>query len=546
MTSIARPIRARGAAAALAVVALAAAGIVATPITAQAAAVDFAGTGALKSCVAAALSVSPSSTISAAQLADPAFTTLNCSYDKLTLITPLQYATNLKQVNLSGNNISDVTALSGLIKLKSLDLSVNDLTTIAPLASLEQLSTLDIGGNDVSDIGITAGMPLLSTLDITNNAIADISVLDAHYFTDLSLGDLGSTAPLDLSMLSGQLFLKKLTLNGPQITSLAAIAGRTNITQLILSQTGVTDFAPVKTLTNLTTFGLMFASEADVSFIADLHKLTGLLVYGVPLRSGLPISGLTQLQHLELMFCELAQLPSMAALTKLAYLHLDYNSLTDLTPAAGLPALTDFSATKQSVTVASAPAGTATTLPAVHAFDNALVPVTVTEGPGTVAGANILTSGATPTTVSWNTTVAVAMSQTGKFSGTLTQGVAESVPVPVPVVMPELPVAAPVVVAVPSVAAAPAPLTFAKKLTVTIKGAAKIGKTLKLTVTAPADGVRIAYQWYRNGKAIKKATKATYTVTATSKRSKLTVRVSASKPGYLTVTAKSKATSRVR
>ena len=49
------------------------------------------------------------------------------------------------------------------------------------------------------------------------------------------------------------------------------------------------------------------------------------------------------------------------------------------------------------------------------------------------------------------------------------------------------------------------------------------------------------YQWLRNGKAIKKATKASYKLTAKDKGKKVSVKVTYSKAGLTTVVKKSAA-----
>ena len=51
----------------------------------------------------------------------------------------------------------------------------------------------------------------------------------------------------------------------------------------------------------------------------------------------------------------------------------------------------------------------------------------------------------------------------------------------------------------------------------------------------PRPGVTVKYQWLRNGKAIKKATKASYKLTATDKGRKVSVKVTYSKAGLTTV-----------
>ena len=80
----------------------------------------------------------------------------------------------------------------------------------------------------------------------------------------------------------------------------------------------------------------------------------------------------------------------------------------------------------------------------------------------------------------------------------------------------------------------------------TITGTAKLGKKLKATTGSWTTGVAFTYKWLRNGKAITKATKPTYTLTAKDKGKKISVAVTGKKKGYLSVTKTSRATSSVR
>jgi protocatechuate 3,4-dioxygenase beta subunit len=82
--------------------------------------------------------------------------------------------------------------------------------------------------------------------------------------------------------------------------------------------------------------------------------------------------------------------------------------------------------------------------------------------------------------------------------------------------------------------------------TPSILGLVKVGK--KLTVRAGSWGpapVKLSYRWYANGKAIKGATKSSYKVVKSLKGKKITVKVTGSKAGYVTVTKASKATKKV-
>ncbi|HKT56928.1 MAG TPA: CHAP domain-containing protein [Microbacterium sp.] len=80
-----------------------------------------------------------------------------------------------------------------------------------------------------------------------------------------------------------------------------------------------------------------------------------------------------------------------------------------------------------------------------------------------------------------------------------------------------------------------------------IAGAATVGTTLTAQPGSwtPAP-VTLAYQWYRNGAAIAGATAATYTLVAADHGTAITVRVTGSKTGYLTVVKASAATALVQ
>lgn len=79
-----------------------------------------------------------------------------------------------------------------------------------------------------------------------------------------------------------------------------------------------------------------------------------------------------------------------------------------------------------------------------------------------------------------------------------------------------------------------------------IIGTAAIGQTL---TTVPGswgpEPVTLKYQWYRSGKAIKKATKATYTLVVADKGKAISVKVTGSKSGYSTKSRTSKSTAQV-
>lgn len=90
--------------------------------------------------------------------------------------------------------------------------------------------------------------------------------------------------------------------------------------------------------------------------------------------------------------------------------------------------------------------------------------------------------------------------------------------------------------------------SFTKKPTPKVTGTAKVGKTLKVNLGtwSPKSGTKFSYAWYASGKAIKNAKASKFKLTKAQKGKKITVKVTAKKSGYITVTKASKATAKVR
>lgn len=79
---------------------------------------------------------------------------------------------------------------------------------------------------------------------------------------------------------------------------------------------------------------------------------------------------------------------------------------------------------------------------------------------------------------------------------------------------------------------------------VAIAGKVKVGKTLKAKTSKwRPKGVKLTYQWYAKGKAIKGATKKKLKVTSAQRDKRITVKVKASKKGFAPATRTSKAVS---
>ena len=81
--------------------------------------------------------------------------------------------------------------------------------------------------------------------------------------------------------------------------------------------------------------------------------------------------------------------------------------------------------------------------------------------------------------------------------------------------------------------------------TVSAEGVKAVGNTLTAEYSANYAGTTASYQWLRNGKAIKKATKATYALTADDRTERISVTVTLSKTGFKKITVTSAKTAAI-
>lgn len=74
-----------------------------------------------------------------------------------------------------------------------------------------------------------------------------------------------------------------------------------------------------------------------------------------------------------------------------------------------------------------------------------------------------------------------------------------------------------------------------------VSGTAKKGKTVRAKLSGWASGSKYSYQWYRNGKAIKGATKSSYKLASADRRKTVKLKVTAKKAAWTTVSTVTRA-----
>jgi|GEM_PF-1336769 len=166
-------------------------------------------------------------------------------------LTGLEYATNLRSLNLWWNWAVSLSPLAGLTNLHWLGLAGNQIGDLSPLAALMNLEWLDLGYNQISDLSPLAGLTSISFLSLDSNHVSDLSPLAG--LTNLQELDLSENQVSDLSPLYGLVSLRRLAVRYNHISDLSVLAGLANLNRLDLHGNQITDMSPLIGLMQLQT-----------------------------------------------------------------------------------------------------------------------------------------------------------------------------------------------------------------------------------------------------------------------------------------------------
>ena len=155
----------------------------------------------------------------------------------------IEYAVNLRVLELNTNFISDVSPLAGLTSLTKLDLGINAISDVSPLAGMASLTRLNLAANAISDVSPLAHMPSLTTLWLGSNAISDVSPLAG--MSSLTWLDLGANAISDVSPLSAMASLTRLNLAANAISDVSPLSAMASLTRLYLYSNAISDVSPL-------------------------------------------------------------------------------------------------------------------------------------------------------------------------------------------------------------------------------------------------------------------------------------------------------------
>ena len=236
---------------------------------------------------------------------------LDLSYQDLTDsdIQGLSEMTNLKKLNLDGNQLSDLTALAGVTQLQSLSLGENGaVTDLSPLSGMVELVNLTLPANaEISDLSPLAGMQQLRSLNMSSGLGESLSLIE------------------DISPLSELSHLESLTLAVRSLNDLSSLSGLTNLRELrLFGAISISDLSPLSGMSNLEILELP-SNEAnaylgtDLNALENLHHLKEIHFNMDGLEDLAPLANLTELEELDIYGFE-ASYDSLEPLRNLAKL----------------------------------------------------------------------------------------------------------------------------------------------------------------------------------------------------------------------------------
>ena len=271
--------------------------------------------------------------------------------------TGLEFATNLRELNLGSSSITELSALAGLTNLTSLTLGCRDLRDLSALKNLPNLTHLILGNNNITDISALSGLSDLTWLNIARNPITDISPLSG--LTNLSHlniqnCDLTSISALsgltnltdwldlagnnltDISALSVMNKLTYLDLRDNNLTDISALSGLTSLRTLYIENNEITNISPLSGLPLLGYLDIRANNITDISALSGSTRLWSLLLASNNLEDISPLSGMTQLRRVDLGYNNISDVPSLSDLTYLEELDLKFNNISDISALSSL------------------------------------------------------------------------------------------------------------------------------------------------------------------------------------------------------------------
>lgn len=251
--------------------------------------------------------------------------TLDLGYNTIIDVSPLRILPKLERLRLSYNFITDISPIP-VLTYGYLYLDGNNITDICSLKHDGSYFFLDLADNKISDITCLSGFTQISYLDISQNVITDISPLSNLYIggMDLSFNPLDDITPL--ATVDG---VYNVDLYKTGITNIEALASKTHLSYLDISDTKVTDITILPT-ENLQRLEISNTGITDISRLENVITLKEFVAWNTPITSIEALRGLNNLYKLNIGGTKVTDITPLEAIPNLKELDLDNLGITSI------------------------------------------------------------------------------------------------------------------------------------------------------------------------------------------------------------------------
>lgn len=236
---------------------------------------------------------------------------------------------NVKSFNVPDEAaiLSDLAYLPYLETLHISNTANGDLTNIKNLSYLKELHLTggSLGEEDLNVIGQLTGLKRLTISGCGISTIASLANLTQLEYLDLS----GNTLR-NLSVISSMQELQELYLNNNVITDLTVLAGLNKLKILDVSYNSLNAVDPLRANTALTNLNFSHNEVTDVQALTTLQALIELNAGNNAITDVSAISACLAIEHLNISNNSITDISTLYVLEKMQHFDFSYNQVKDL------------------------------------------------------------------------------------------------------------------------------------------------------------------------------------------------------------------------
>ena len=251
-------------------------------------------------------------------------------------LSGLEFAVNLKWLDLSSNKITDISILEGLTNLTDLALSSNNISDLASLVAntgLGREDTVDVADNPLNVTSQITHIPSLRARGVSISFVAPaVTIPDANLRAAI---ETALSKDSDATITRAEMAtMDSLEASDADIDDLTGLESAVNLTYLSLNDNNITNISALGKSTNLERLWLSNNRIEDISALSKLANLTELWLWNNQIEDISALSGLTNLTRLSLGLNNITDIAALSGLTNLTVLILESNRISDLAPLA--------------------------------------------------------------------------------------------------------------------------------------------------------------------------------------------------------------------